>query len=43
MAKFQKFNPVDQLHGLAEAARQIRIEELTVHNENLSFAKTPAD
>ena len=27
MAKFQKFNPVEQLRGLAEAARQIAREE----------------
>jgi len=28
MAKFEKFNPGKQIHGLAEAARQIQIEEL---------------
>ncbi len=27
MAKFQKINPAEQLHGLAEAARQIAKEE----------------
>ncbi len=27
MAKFQKFNPAEQLHGLAEAARQIAKDE----------------
>jgi hypothetical protein len=28
MAKFEKFDPKKQIRGLAEAARQIQIEEL---------------
>ena len=37
MAKFEKFNSVKQLQGLAEAARQIQIEELTRAGRMPSF------
>jgi hypothetical protein len=34
MAKFQKFNPAEQLHGLAGAARQIAREERESQNND---------
>jgi hypothetical protein len=37
MAKFEKFNPGKQTHGLTEAARQIQIEELTRQGKMVSF------
>jgi len=36
MAKFEKLDPQQQIRGLAEAARQIRIEELT-RDQDISF------
>jgi hypothetical protein len=36
MAKFQKFEPREHIRGLAEAVRQIQIEELT-RDQDISF------
>jgi len=36
MAKFEKLDPQQQIRGLAEAARQIQIEELT-RDQDISF------
>jgi hypothetical protein len=37
MAKFEKFDPQKQIQGLAEAARQIQIEELIRDGKMPSF------
>jgi hypothetical protein len=37
MAKFEKFNPVKHLRGLAEAARRIQIEEQLTREQDISF------
>lgn len=38
MVKFERFDSAKQLQGLAEAARQIQIEELTRdHDQDISF------
>lgn len=42
MARFEKFDSTKQLQGLAEAARQIQIEELIRDGEMPSFHQVVA-
>jgi len=42
MAKFEKFDSRKQIRGLAEAARQIQIEELTRDGKMPSFDRVVA-
>jgi hypothetical protein len=42
MPKFEKFDPGKQIRGLAEAARQIQIEELIRNDKMPSFDRVVA-
>jgi hypothetical protein len=42
MAKFEKFDPRKQIRGLAEAAAQIQIEELTRDGKMVSLDQVVA-
>jgi len=42
MAKFEKFDAGNQIRGLAEAAAQIQIEELTRDGKMVSFDQVVA-